>query len=148
MRSGSHLERVKPVDHGTPKQAIEHVSQGTAEIGKAHLLKHFGDLAPEEIRPADSREYARLRMGGALGRQVQGSTVRRELGVLVAALNHAVREQRLRRDHLPSIILPESNPPRERWLTWAKKNFITDAGSLYDHSTYPHIAAPGGPADE
>lgn len=96
------------------------VAQGTAEVGRRHLVAHFGRMSPADIMPSDSREYIRLRTTGGLGRKVQGSTVRRELGILVAALNHAVRERRLPRGDMPSIILPDSNPPRERWLTDAE----------------------------
>jgi integrase len=42
-------------------------------------------------------------------------TVRRELGVLRAAINHAHREGRLTRP--VSVHLPESAAPRDRWLT-------------------------------
>lgn len=101
----------------------------TADFARSFLLHHFADMHPADIRPADARDYARLRMEGRLVvgkddagqprlcRPVQGSTVRRELGVLVAALNHATRERRLAPADLPSIPLPEANPPRERWCT-------------------------------
>lgn len=110
----------------------EHVEQkvagkDTAEFARQHLLRHFADMHPADIMPADAREYARLRMTGGLGRQVQGSTVRRELVVLVAALNHAVAEKRLPRGDMPSIPLPESNPPRERWLSEAEVARLLEA---------------------
>jgi integrase len=108
------------------------VGQGTAEIARKHLLPHFGRMNPIEIMPSDAREYARLRMTGQHGRQVQGPTVRRELGVLVAALNHAADERRLRRGDLPPIPLPESNPPRERWLTEAEVTRLIEAASTED----------------
>ena len=37
--------------------------------------------------------------------------------------------------------------PRSRQLDWCKANVQTDLGRPYDHSAYPHIGAPGGPAD-
>ena len=36
---------------------------------------------------------------------------------------------------------------RVRWLDWSRENVFDHEGRPYDHSTYPHIGAPGGPAD-
>lgn len=48
-------------------------------------------------------------------RQRSAGTVRRELGVLRAAINHAHSEARLTR---PIVVhLPDASPPRDRWLT-------------------------------
>jgi integrase len=96
------------------------VGQGTAEIAKKHLLAHFADMDPAEIHPSDVRRYARRRELAEIGRPAKGPTIRRELGVLVAALNHAVAEKRLKRTDLPSIPLPEPSQPREVWLTEAE----------------------------
>jgi phage terminase large subunit GpA-like protein len=39
-------------------------------------------------------------------------------------------------------------PPEEtRLLPWCEANIVTDLGRPYDRATYPHITAPGGPAD-
>jgi len=104
-------------------------AQGTAEIARKHLLAHFADMVPAELMPADSRDYAKLRMAGRIGRPVQGSTVRRELGVLIAALNHAVAEKRLARADMPPVPLPESNPPRDRWLADDELRRLLDAAA-------------------
>lgn len=93
------------------------IGQGTAEIARKHLLAHFADTNPADIHPTDVRAYARLREAGDIGRPVKAPTVRRELGVLVAALHHAVREKRLKRVDMPPIPLPEASEPRDRWLT-------------------------------
>lgn len=93
------------------------VGQGTAEIARKHLVAHFGAMHPAEILPADVREYARKRERGDIGKGASGPTVRRDLSVLVAALNHAVTEKRLKRADVPSIPLPEGSIPRDRWLT-------------------------------
>ena len=39
--------------------------------------------------------------------------------------------------------------PRENliFLDWCRREVVTDQGRPYDHSAYPHIGAPGGPAD-
>jgi integrase len=96
------------------------VSQGTAEIARKHLAAHFGDTDPAEIHPSDVRAYAAARTAGEIGRRCKPPTVRRELGVLVAALHHAVRERRLRRVDMPSVPLPEASIPRDRWLSEAE----------------------------
>lgn len=40
--------------------------------------------------------------------------------------------------------------PRRDWLTidWFRAKIVTDQKRAYDHESYPHIGAPGGPADE
>lgn len=92
------------------------VATGTAEIAKKHLIAHFADLAPTDMRPSDVRAYARKRAAGEIGRKAAApATVRRELTVLVAALNHAVREHRLAQ--APAVPLPADSDPCEDWLT-------------------------------
>ena len=60
-------------------------------------------------------------------RGVSNGTLRRELGVLVAALNHAVREKRLSRDDMPHIPMPEEPAPKDRWLTKDEANALLKA---------------------
>jgi integrase len=92
------------------------VGTGTAEIARRHLQEHFGPMAPPDIRKADVRAYIAARAAGQIGQPAQSGTVRRELGVLKAALNHAVSENRLSRGEVPAITLPPDSAPRERWL--------------------------------
>ncbi len=70
-----------------------------------------------EILPADVRAYERKRGAGEIGRKSKGPTIRRELGQLVAALNHAVDEGRIKAKDIPAIPLPEEGEPREMWWT-------------------------------
>jgi integrase len=125
------LEREKAQAGATTVRAVldayfeEHVykkvlGQGTAEIARKHLLAHFADTHPAEIHPSDVRAYVRRRETGDIGKGAKGPTIRRDLGVLVAALNHAVQEHRLKRADLPPIPLPEASEPRETWLTEAE----------------------------
>jgi phage terminase large subunit GpA-like protein len=37
--------------------------------------------------------------------------------------------------------------PQTRLLHWALTHIVNDQGRPYDHYAYPHLAAPGGPAD-
>lgn len=93
------------------------VGTGTAEIARQHLLAHFGRMRPADIRPGDVRAYVHKRGAGDIGRPSKPSTVRRELVVLVAALNHAVKEHRLPRNDVPHVKLPPEGAARQRWLT-------------------------------
>lgn len=74
----------------------------------AQLRPFFGGWKPSDIRPALVNKYVERR-GVAPG------TTRRELSVLVAALNHAHRFGRIAA--VPPIKMPNRPPPRDRWLT-------------------------------
>ena len=57
-----------------------------------------------------------LRLNGNDRMQSAGNTtIRKELSVLISALNHEAEENRL--TAVPQIDLPEAAPPKERWLT-------------------------------
>lgn len=72
------------------------------------LLGFFDSKRVSEITPAAIRDYGKHS-------KVKPGTLRRELGILRAALNHAVRSERLK--DAPFIAMPEAPPGRERWLT-------------------------------
>lgn len=87
------------------------------------LAPFWGDCTPDDISIAKTREYEVLR-------QRHPGTVRRELGVLQAALNHAAIALGL--PNLPKIRLPQKTAPRDRWLTKEEVN------RLLQHSP-PHL---------
>ena len=110
----------------------EHVNrkvlgQGTAEKCRRFLEEHFGAMPPATIRKAHVRAYETVRAVGVIGQPAGPSTVRRELGVLKAALRHAVSEGRLRAGDVPAIALPPASEPRERWLTDGEMARLWDA---------------------
>lgn len=72
------------------------------------LDSYWGDKPVASVRGATCRDYASFR-----GRS--DGTVRRELGVLQAAMTFCVKEGLL--DSAPKVSLPPSPAPRERWLT-------------------------------
>lgn len=37
--------------------------------------------------------------------------------------------------------------PKQRFARWCVDHITNDEGRVYDHANYPHLAAPGGPAD-
>lgn len=82
----------------------------------AKLHAHFGHMAVKDIMPADVRAYANDRRAGRLGRPSVNHTISRELSTLNAAINHAVKEKRLPKEHAPFIKLPGTSAPRDRWL--------------------------------
>ena len=84
------------------------------------LTKLLGDLTPQQLNRKVIETYCRKR-------GVSNGTLRRELGVLVAALNHAIREKRLSRDDMPYIPMPEEPAPKDRWLTRDEANTLLKA---------------------
>lgn len=72
------------------------------------LLSWWSDSTVDAIRPETCRRYGRER-GVAAG------TIRRELGCLRAAVNHAVKEGRL--TTAPFVALPQKPAGKDRWLT-------------------------------
>lgn len=92
------------------------------------LAPFWGDLTCDAVKGTTCRAYERERgkprkietktsTGKLLSRIVSArpSTVRRELGVLQAALNHAHSEGLL--VHPIAVTLPPESAPREHWLT-------------------------------
>ena len=93
------------------------VDQGRQEDAIAHLMAFGGDDKIASIDIPWSRRYVKARregdVGGSTTRAVSrvGSlaTIKRELNVLVAAMNHARRWKRL--DIVPSIEKPQEDRP-------------------------------------
>ncbi len=80
-----------------------------------NLLAFWGGTRIDAIRPETCRRY-RAERGASDG------TIRRELGVLRAAMNHAVKEGQL--TAAPFVSLPPAPPGKDRWL------MRTEAGAL------------------
>lgn len=72
------------------------------------LDSYWGDKPVAAVLGSTCREYMSFR-------SCSEGTVRRELGVLQAAMNFCVKEGLL--DSAPKVSLPPSPAPRERWLT-------------------------------
>lgn len=92
-----------------------HVLRRTAAPERAliairHLDQHLGAHKVTTLRDHHFHRYGRKR-------GVSDSTVRRELGVLSAALRYCVRQRLLAEGDLPYIDRPPESPPREQWLT-------------------------------
>lgn len=102
--------------------AVKCAAGDRAEYAIAHLQKFFGDLAVADISRAEVEDYCRWR-------GVSNGTLRRELGVLVAAFNHEVRERRLPAGDVPHIPLPEEPPAKDRWLRQSESKRLLEEAS-------------------
>jgi integrase len=91
-------------------QAKATTAMDPARIGYAldALTDFWSDRKLSEVTPSAARAYG-------VTRGVGDGTLRRELGVLRAALNMAVREGWVQ--SAPHVPMPERPPSRERWLT-------------------------------
>ncbi|TMV81706.1 site-specific integrase [Thioclava sp. BHET1] len=97
-----------------------------AQVG-LNVLPTFGHLSPPQITPDDCRNYAAKRRDA--GRKE--ATIRTELSCLRTALKWAERSQLIER--APRIELPQTPPPRERYLT------RDEVAALLDAAVDPHI---------
>lgn len=97
-------------------------------IAARHLRAFWGDTPISVIDIPECRRYRDARAAA----KVSGgpSTVRRELNMLTAAANHAVRWKRLKREDVPEIELPPHAPPSDaKYLTKAElKKVFEEAG--------------------
>jgi integrase len=102
----------------------------------APLKRFFAARAIGDVDIESSRAYRLARVKGLCGRPVSDSTIRRELGVLIAAANHAHDWKRLKADELPHIELPTEAGAEDKkpWLTKASIRIIFDKaeGDLND----------------
>lgn len=85
------------------------------------LLKHVGNLKPHMLA---SRTYVDARSADG----VRDGTIRREVVVLRAALNWALKERWI--EASPYIEAPGSGPPRDRWLTRQEIEALIQAAHL------------------
>lgn len=99
------------------------------------LREFFADTLVSDIDIPMSRQYAAARRRGQLGRpskcrgdgRVSDSTIRRELTVLNAAANHAIRWKRMSAADAPSIELPAETSRETLWFTKDEMVALFDA---------------------
>lgn len=89
------------------------------EYAAANLNRMFARTSVSSVDVPASRKYVAARVSGTCGRPATRATVRRELNVLVAAANHAVKWRRLAASELPTVELPEAEQKdaEVQWLT-------------------------------
>jgi len=117
------------VTAGVDQYLREHAAVNCAdptrqEDAGRHLKAFFKDTLLSDIDIPMSRRYVDARRAGEIGggrrrknKAGSDSTIRRELNVLVAAANHAVRWKRLAADKVPSVELPAETSMETPWFT-------------------------------
>lgn len=100
-----------------------------------NLLAHFADMQVSAISVSDIESYERKRLTGQIGKPSQGSTVRRELAVLVAAINYARKTRQAPIKETPYVPLPEHGEIKDRWLTKEEVRAICSACPVNDPET-------------
>jgi integrase len=96
-----------------------------------HLKAHFGSVSLSSVDIPACRLYAQIRRDGVIGggsrrkgllKKGTDSTIRRELGVLKAAANHALRWKRIGSNEMPTFETPAENSDGQEagWLTKAE----------------------------
>lgn len=80
-------------------------------LAMRYLKPFFGSTLASKLTLAKQEAYAGHRRDAGVGDE----SIRRDLSVLAAALNRAVRYHKL--DHAPPFLSLSAAPPRERWLT-------------------------------
>lgn len=107
------------------------VAADRLDFAWANLKLHFGALKVSEITEDVVSDYTTKRQKGRLGRRVQPSTVRRELGALLGCLNWCADTKRkiIAKADVPNIELPDHGEPADRWLTTHEIRKLFDAAS-------------------
>lgn len=117
------------------------VDQDRQEDCCAVLAKGLGDMRPKELTAEVIAKYKLDRMAGLVnGRKVGNGTLRRELNVLMAAINHARKQRRIPADSVPYVQMPPPPPPKDIWLTedelsklLEQANDASDAVRMFTH---------------
>ena len=91
----------------------------TARFSWKNLQPHFGQLLIGQVTQERVDAYVAARGAGRIGRPSKPATCRRELAMLVAALNVFAKPpvSLIGQDEVPQLVLPADSEPRDRWLT-------------------------------
>lgn len=100
------------------------VDKARAEDAIENLKAYFGDRPVSDLSITESRKYAEARRTGTVAkldragrkRLASNGTIKRELTVLTAALNHAAKMKRLSKNEVPAIEKPKTRRSRTMWL--------------------------------
>lgn len=87
---------------------------------------HMGELSVAAVDAKQMEAYSNKRRAGLIGICASDGTLRREISVLVAAINHALRNRRIKPGDVPFISMPAAPPGKDRWLTQAEFNRLRD----------------------
>lgn len=103
----------------------------TASYSWQNLKPHFGALRPSGITQDTVDSYVERRHVGKIGRPSGDSTIRRELGALLACLNWCAEPRRriIGKGDVPALELPPAGQPRDRWLKQGEMQRLFDAAA-------------------
>lgn len=114
--AGSRISQI--LDRYWNDHACDVQSAATIACHINWMKQGLGFIEAKDLTTGDVSTYTRKRLKGLLGdRPVKSATVRRELGILKAALAHAIDHKVVKRDELPVIKLPPGGEPRDRYLS-------------------------------
>lgn len=137
-------------EHVRPKIVAVKNTEIAADYFFAHFPpeKRVADVRDEDIDdPVGRRGYIQMRRAGRIVLKRQNpkpagdGTLRREIGVLAAAFEHAARRRnpdgtpRLLRQDVPHLPRPKSPPPKSRWLTVEEEAQLIAACRVEDPET-------------
>lgn len=123
-------------EHVEPKVA----SKETAEFILARLRSFFGSMAVDDITPRHIDQYIKARRDGTIGKGAKDSTIERDLVVLRAAINHAVRKRRITSDMAPLIENLAGSPPKDRWLRREEADrLLEEAGKAWSQKEQDYV---------
>lgn len=108
----------------------------------ANLRPFFGFMLAAAIKPTDVELYEKKRHSGVVGARVARSTgtMRRELNVLVAAINYVsrTRAKLLPATDVPYIPLPTAPAAKDVWLTEKEVDQLLTVAAL-ENQRYPEV---------
>lgn len=112
--------------------SVKAVARRRAEYAIEALSRHLGAALLKDVDIPMCREYAEDRSDEGCSL----STVRRELGVLQAAVNHALRWKRLAYSEKPSVELPPESDPKRVWLFPEELGKLLECASVSDRRVF------------
>lgn len=132
------LEEAKEPDVKTVGSILDHYIEDRTDVVedlprlleiKKQLVARMGWIPITDLAPSTSKLYIEQRRGEGVG----DGTIRRELGVLTAALNLAAKDRWIRRDDVPHIHRPPAPAPKDRWLNDHELQRLMAAASALPH---------------
>lgn len=91
-------------------------------FARVYLNRAIGEMLVRDLDIPTCKAYIRRRRSGDVGTPAKPGTIRYEMGVLLAAINHAARWKRLLKNDIPIIERPSLPEPKTRWMSrdeWA-----------------------------
>jgi len=105
-------------------------SKETADFIIDRLKAFFGPMAVADILPHHIDDFIAKRRLGVIGKGAKDSTIERDLTVLRAAINYAVKKRRISADITPSIEHLAGSPPKDRWLRREEADALLAAANM------------------